>query len=207
MPDLFENSQYAARPSEAERAQRLAVLGLTPDDITAPPIVVQRGQTFEFTPDNPAAKLWLKPMPTPQSLEHLKEMVGVPNRVFESSDSKFMAVHPEVANKPLGDADAFSLMSQDSDAHKVAMNLVYGYADPSYTAQSSVQQLTKIMCAALEGQYAVVGSDLVVQAGAKVDLGPNPSVNFDRIIVHGDGQIICHSNQKVSANVVQWLAS
>ncbi len=191
--------------AQAERLKRLALIGLTPDDVKAPPIVVQSDQHFVFSSENAAANLWMKPLKPARSLDELKELVGVPNRVFEHNNTKHLSVHPEVQNAALKSGDGLSLTDQNSVARRTAENLVYGYADPTYVAQPSVDELTQMMCSALGGQFAVVGTALTVQNGGKVDLGPNPVVQFDSITVYGTGQIIVHPNQKVQATTVTWL--
>jgi hypothetical protein len=198
-----ENNEAA----QASRVRRLAGIGLRPEDVTAPPVVVKSGQRFVFSSENPAANLWMKRLGAAQSLDQLKEIAGVPNSVFERNDSKQGAVHPEVSNVEVGPGVPLELTDPNSLARRVAANLVYGYADPAYVAQPGVQALTQVMCAALEGQYAVVGKDLTVHAGGVADLGRNPIVQFDTITIYGDGQIIVHENQKVQAETVQWLES
>lgn len=205
MPDT--NDQNLGAKIQAERVQRLARIGLRPEDVKAPPIVVASGQRFVFSQENPAANLWLKPLSAPQSLEELKEIAGVPNRVFEHNNSKHLTVHADAQNAALSAGEPYMLTDENSLARRVAANLVYGYADPAYAAQPEVQALTQVMCSALEGQYAVVGTDLTVQNGAVVDLGTNPVVQFDSITIYGTGQIIVHQNQKVQAGTVTWLAS
>lgn len=201
------NDPNLAARIQSERVQRLARIGLRPEDVKAPPIVVASGQRFVFSQENPAANLWLKRLPAPQSLEELKEIAGVPNRVFEHNNTKQLTVHADLQNAALDSSQPFTLSDPNSIARRVAANLVYGYADPAYVSQPQVQTLTQVMCAAMEGQYAVVGTDLVVQNGAVVDLGPNPVVQFDTITIHGSGQIIVHQNQKVQAGTVKWIAA
>lgn len=201
------NDQNLGARIQAERVQRLARLGLRPEDVKTPPIVVASGQRFVFSPQNPAANLWMRPLSAPKSLDELKELAGVPNRVFEHNNNTQLTVHPDVQNAALGAGEPYMLADQNSLARRVAANLVYGYADPAYVSQPEVQALTQVMCSALEGQYAVVGTTLTVQNGAVADLGPNPVVQFDSITIHGTGQIIVHQNQKVQAGTVTWLAS
>ena len=202
MPD--SSAQDLAR-AQADKVKRLALIGLTPDDVKAPPLVLGEGQSFVFSADNPSANLWMKPLKAARSLDDLKELVGVPNRVFEHNNTKHLTVHPEVQNATLSAGDPVMLNDETSLARRTAVNLVYGYADPGYLAQPAVQNLTQVMCAAVEGQYAVVGSDLTVQNGAFADLGSNPVVYFDSITVYGSGQIKVHPNQKVQATKISWL--
>jgi hypothetical protein len=197
------NAQDIAR-ANADRVKRLALIGLSPSDVTAPPVVLEAGQTFVFSSENPAANMWMLPLKAPVSLDELKEIVGVPNRIFEHNDTKHITVYPDVQNAPLREGDPFALTDESSLARRTAVNLVYGYADPVYVAQPTVQALTKLMCSALEGQFAVVGTDLVVKDGATVDLGNNPVVQFDTVTIYGTGQIIVHSNQKVQATSITW---
>ena len=205
MADLMNDARYVAPPSDADRTGRLAVLGLKPEDVQTPPVIVRSGEEFVFSADNPAAKLWIRPAPVPTSLDELKELAGVPNRVFERANNLSATVHEDVAAESLEHADIVQLSDASSLANRVATNLVYGYADPALVANEPHASLVRTMIAALGGQNVVAGNDLIVDDGATVDLGPNPVVTFDRIIIHGSGRIKVHDKQKVTAGSVQWL--
>jgi hypothetical protein len=200
-----DSPNYVARPPEHERNERLSRLRLNPGDVNTMPLMVKSGQRFVFSADNPMARNWLKPFPDLSTLDDLKCFIGVPDHVFRSNQVLTAPAYPDVHHSSLQAADALDLLDQTSTAYKVAVNLVYGPSPPNAAAHVGVTHLVTAMTGALKGQHLVAGTDLIVDAGAVVDLGPNPTVTFDRIIVHGNGAIICHNHQKVIAGAIQWL--
>jgi hypothetical protein len=191
--------------SPDDRTQRLALLGLTPTDVRAPSLVVHAGQTFEFSDDNPSAKAWLHPLPEPTDFADLKQMVGVPNEVFERNNTTHERVYSGLGAESLEEVGLQALGDQQSSTHRMATNLVYSYADDATLNAPAVQSLIPVMLSAVRGLNAVVGQDLVVDNGAVVDLGPNPVVQFDKITIYGTGRIVVHNNQKVQATSIQWI--
>jgi hypothetical protein len=167
--------------------------------------VLEDGQTFEFTEDNPAANAWLHPLREPADFDDLKQLVGVPNEVYAHNNSTHERIHAGVSVEHLEQSGVHALADQQSAAHRLATNLVYSYADAATVSSPAVQALIPVMLAAVRGMNAVVGTDLIVKNGATVDLGPHPVVTFDRIVVEGTGRIIVHNNQKVSASSIQWI--
>ena len=205
--ETIDTSAYAPSPSGEERTKRLGRLKLSPADVTAPHLQVRAGERFTFSPDNPAAAQWMRPFPDLTTIDELKQFIGVPNAVFETDGKPKTLVFEGVDATTLAPGEAMELMDQNSKAYQVASNLMYGHVPAVTLAGEGVKHLTLMMIGALKGQHMVLGGDLIVAAGAVVDLGPNPTVAFDRIIIHGDGAIIVHNHQKISAGVIQWLAN
>jgi len=200
-----DSPNYVAKPPDYERNERLSRLRLQPGDVNAMPLTVKSGQHFVFAAENPMARNWLKPFPDVSTLDDLKHFIGVPDQVFHTSQTPTPLAYPDVHHSSLEASDALDLLDQSSTAYKVGVNLVYGPTPANAAAHVGVTHLIAAMTGALKGQFIVAGSDLIVQAGAIVDLGPNPTVTFDRIIIHGNGAIICHNHQKVIAGAIQWL--
>jgi hypothetical protein len=209
MPIDPNNPNYVKSPTAAEVARRLKPLGLTPEDVKLPPLVVNAGQRFDFSSCTAASNVWRRPLPKPRDLEHLKEMIGVPNHVFavgsKQTERIFEVDEKEVLSEGLH--LFYRRTPKPSAAYKMAVNLVYRYADPNLLSRSPYQELVQLMLAAAGQMSMVVGSDLIVDNGATVDLGPDPVVSFERIIIHGTGQIIVHDHQKVAANSIQYLTA
>jgi hypothetical protein len=209
MPIDPNNPNYVPSPTAAEVARRLAPLGLKPEDVQLPPLIVSAGQRFDFSSCTAASKVWRRPLPKPRDLDQLKQMIGVPNPAFaepsKQSERIFEVDEKEVLSEGL---HLFYRRSpKPSAAYKLAVNLVYRYADPSLLSRSPYKELVQLMLAAAGQMTMVVGGDLIVDNGATVDLGPDPVVSFDRIIIHGTGQIIVHDHQKVMANSIQYLSA
>ena len=200
-------SAYAPAPSDDERAKRLGRLKLSPADVTTPQLKIKSGERFTFSPENPDAAQWMRPFPELTTIDELKQFIGVPNSVFEIDGKPKTLVFDGVDATTLAPTEALELLDQQSKAYQVASNLMYGHVPAATLAHEGIKHLTLMMLDALKGQHMVLGSDLIVNDGAVVDLGPNPTVAFDRIIIHGNGAILVHNHQKVSAGVIQWLAN
>lgn len=203
--DPSDSSASPAPLPPEERHARLSRLRIDPETVTRTPLVVRAGQHFVLSSANPLARQWLKPFPAIETLDELKTFIGVPDAVHQNAETPAPLPFPDAHHSSLEASDTLELLDAESTAYKVGVNLVYGPTPVDAAQHEGVQHLVKAMTGALEGQYLVAGSDLTVAAGAVVDLGPNPTVTFDTITIHGDGAIITHNHQKVIAGVVQWL--
>jgi hypothetical protein len=201
----IDDPRYVKRPTPEEVAKRLLPLGLRPEDIRVPPLLVQAGDHVNLASCGAGTSAYRRPLPKARDFDHLKEMIGVPNRVFQARQDEriFEVDEAEVVRE--GVHHFHRRHPSPSAAYKMAANLVYRYADPELLQRSPYRELTQLLLAVTEDLSAVVGGDLVVDNDTTVYLGDDPVVSFDRIIIHGTGRIVVGPQQKVIANVVQYL--
>jgi hypothetical protein len=207
MAASLSDTRYAASAQAAEIDLRLKPLSLTAADISVPPLIIRTGQRFEFAASNPVARPFLRDIPRARDLDHMKELFGVPNAVFEHNGTTAETLYAvdEAALLAEGPHMLAAAGTHEGHSRKMALNLLLRWADPALLKRSPYKELVDFMLAATDGLKAVVGDDLVVENGATVDLGDHPIVSFNRIIIHGTGQLVVHDHQKVSANTIQWL--
>lgn len=141
----------------------------------------------------------------PRSLEHLKELVGVPNEaVLRSRKIDPCGCQPRPTRLHLLPGTkkfAFSKLGpeQRRAVQDVAENLVYGYADPDEVKRAPLAGIQDFVLRRAAELPVFVMKDLIVCDGERVVFDGFSTLLFNNVIVEGTGEIVLGSHTKLHA--------
>lgn len=147
----------------------------------------------------------------PQSIDHLKHLVGVPNEVHEQS--KKLNISAQIVQRFAAqmrhlpaDFKFEALENKERMAvRSMSMNMVYGYVDAEMMKQQPYANIIDHIMERAETIPAFVGSDLLVCPGESVKFQNYPAIYFNNVIVVGDGQINIGNNAKLHAYQIRHI--
>lgn len=142
----------------------------------------------------------------PKTLDQLKEMVGVPNRVHEASGSQAdRRFDVRESDLPKKESFEFSELNhyQQTAVMQTAHNLLYGYADPELVTKPPYVGVVGWMMSRAETLPVFAAEDLIVQDGQTVSFPDNAILTFNNVIVYGSGSIKLGANVKIFAELVE----
>ncbi len=212
---LAKHRRYLLEPPEAFVKEKLALFGLSPsalDDL--PPLVVagRRGVVTIHSRAGAKPKVVDVKRHTrtvkPKSLDHLKELVGVPNRAFRDrkarSGVRLQQVDMHAVTKLPRSVSFAKLSGEHSDAAvAVAHNLLYGPTDATLLARPGYTAISKAALAAASKLTVFLAPDLVVAAGQTVSFSAYGVLYFNNVLVYGNGTIRLGANTKLHAYQVR----
>ncbi|MBJ7331505.1 MAG: hypothetical protein JHC95_16550 [Solirubrobacteraceae bacterium] len=140
----------------------------------------------------------------PRSLEHLKQLVGVPNEaILRSRKIDPCGCQPRPTRMhliPSGKRIAFTKLEaeQREAVHDMATNLVYGYADPDAVKNEFAGVADYAMRRASE-LPTFAYKDLIVCDGESVHFNGWSTLFFHNVIIEGSGEIRLGSHTKLHA--------
>lgn len=140
---------------------------------------------------------------TPQSLDVLKEIVGVPNRAYAKNPRQVPQLHAlearTVAKLPATVAIAKLQPEARETFFKVSHDLLHGPTDARLLARSGYKQTVAAMLKAAQRIPVFVAPDLIVCDGEHVTFGGYAALYFNNVIVYGSGRITLGKNTKLHA--------
>lgn len=167
----------------------------------------------------------------PASLDHLKELVGIPNRALETAEriaplaqsprgrrgrgaqedpcceppvSRLAPRPVELRHLPSRKVNFKRLRAEQRVAvHNQAFNLVYGFADPELVERDPLAKIRDYVMAQANALPVLTLSDLIVCDGETVEFSGFSSIWASNVIVEGSGQIKLGNNTKLHAYAVK----
>jgi hypothetical protein len=146
---------------------------------------------------------------TPESLDHLKQLAGVPNEVYASlrkQSGGFCKDGVQLRSVRMHDLPTegtihFShLRAEQRVAVKdLAFNLLMGYADPAVVQKPPYKAVVDYMVGHVVAAPVFVGKDLLVCPDETVEFSGFLAVLFDNVVVVGNGRIVLGNNTKLHA--------
>lgn len=207
---LAKHRRHLAEVPDDFLQEKLKLLRVDPDEFAELPPLVISGQRrrVTITPDGakPARGLDVKPHVrriSPDSLDELKELAGIPNRVVALDPEPELRLppvdHRRVAKlrsvkafKDFGDADRDVFWS-------AAQRLLNGPSGPDVLDQPGYRMVSDLMLDLAKNLGVLIASDLVVATGQRVDFSGFGTFYFNNVLVYGTGSICLGGNAKMHA--------
>lgn len=141
----------------------------------------------------------------PRSLEHLKQLVGVPNeailrqRKIDPCGCQPRPTHVHLL--PTAKRFAFSKLGaeQRQAVQDMAENLVYGYADPEMLQHPPLAGIRDFVLRRAGELPVFAIKDLIVCDGEKVVFDGFSTLLFNNVIIEGSGEIVLGTHTKLHA--------
>jgi hypothetical protein len=142
-----------------------------------------------------------------KSIDHLKQLVGIPNEVHEISEKRKIPI--EFINRfPIKKSDLpkengfkYSTLKKESReaVRNMSMHIVHGHVDADMLKQMPYAPIAKYIMGKAKTMSCLVGSDLLICPGESVIFQGYPVLCFNNVIIVGDGQINIGNNAKLHA--------
>jgi hypothetical protein len=221
-PALEPHRKHLEEPPEDFLAARLKLLGISPAAFAKAPAIIisDREKPALIHPKRfePAGLGTIKrhvARVKPASLEHLKEVAGVPGRAFarrpesgrrrlrgatlrKVDDARIARLAPgtKFANLELADQEA---------VWNAAHNLLYGPATADIVERPGYDYVIATMLDLSSRLSVFFGQDLIVQDHTAVRLTGFGTAYFNNVIVYGDGGISPGDTTKLHAYAIKHL--
>jgi hypothetical protein len=174
--------------------------------------IVSSKQWVEFDPPIPDPEFkrpWDRyvHLMTPESLDDLKEWVGIPNRVIERNRAQ--ARTREVVTHHLPAAKSFRYdsleLEQRSAVHDMAFNMLYGYVDVERAKRAPLVGVVEYMLERTKELPVLIIPDLIVCSGESVTFQNFATLFFNNVLVEGSGRITLGTFTKLNAYQVKHI--
>lgn len=145
---------------------------------------------------------------TPKSLDHLKQLSGVPNDVYVAMRKRNLGcgegprLRPvDMRYLPADKAIHFDRLSAEQRiaVRDLSFNLLMGYADPGATRKQPYAAVVEYMLKRVVEVPTFVGKDLLVCPDETVEFSGFAAVYFDNVIAVGNGKIVLGDSTKLHA--------
>ena len=146
---------------------------------------------------------------TPKSLDHLKELAGVPNEVYANLMKQpghcctvgVRLRSVRMHDLSIGETIYFSHLpaEQRVAVNDLAFNLLMGYADSDVTQKNPYKAVVGYMISRVVAIPTFVGKDLLVCPDETVEFSGFGAVYFDNVVVVGNGRIRLGNHTKLHA--------
>jgi hypothetical protein len=137
----------------------------------------------------------------PESLDHLKEITGIPNQVLEHNSS--CAVRHDVCLHHLPPRDGFSFESlkqeQRTAVRNMALNLLYGPTNKERVSRPPLSGVVEFMLHQSARLPIFLAPDLVVCPNHKITFSGFAALVFNNVVVYGNGSIEPGNRAKLHA--------
>ena len=208
-PDyLREHSKYLVKVDPEKLQAKLGLFGLQPADLHPMPLICNLKEIGpiiltpkkRFDPHVGEMDRYVHTI-TPRSIQELKELVGVPNRVMEKNVS--YALRREVSLYQLPSQDEMSFESLEAERRTavfdMAHNLVYGYADEERMSKPPLSGIVKFVLERSQELPLFVAQDLIVCPDETIEFNNFAALYFNNVVVYGSGRIKLGNNTKLHA--------
>jgi hypothetical protein len=208
---LKTHRKHLEKPPDEFLKEKLALFGMTPEDLEAiPPVLIndKRRRAVVIHAEKGAKPKVIDHSKhtktvTPKSLDELKELAGVPQRVFEKQPELVeTALKREVdagrIRKLRGRPKLGDLEPDDQKAvFDEAFNYLMGPVDrPSKFVVTAMLQLAQKLA-------LFIATDLIVNDGQSVTFANYGALYFNNVLVYGSGSINLGDNTKLHAYSVK----
>lgn len=146
---------------------------------------------------------------SPKSLNHLKQLAGVPNEVHVHSQKqsggccshglRLRAV--QMHHLPTEETIHFNRLSAEQRAavQDLSFNLLMGYADSTVAEKPPYKAIVDYVIGRVVALPVFVGKDLLVCPDQTVEFSGFAAVYFDNVVVVGNGRILLGNHTKLHA--------
>jgi hypothetical protein len=197
-------------PPEAWLKEKLSLFGVSPSKLAKLPSLVVSGQRKPVGVSardgfSVASYGDLKRHSAPikiRSLDHLKEVAGVPNRAFAKTDQTGPAIAVDeqaLAKLPRGATFAKLKPEQQMAVWQAARALMYRPADDQVLARPGYELVANMALQLARRLRLFLAPDLVVTDGQSVRFDGFGVLYFNNVIVYGSGSIDPGANTKLHA--------
>ena len=146
----------------------------------------------------------------PGSLEHAKDLFGVPNKVhqitrkegmFCECNNRWKAQMNDIRTLDTSKGVVFNELegNQRTALHHASLSLLYGYVDESSVARQPYKQVADYLLGRLDKLPVFVGNDLIVCPDETVEFKGYAAVYFNNVVVIGNGQVNLGNYTKLHA--------
>lgn len=207
-------------PSPEILKARLAPFQLDPSHIAAiPPLTVcdldrtlRLHSNRRFEPEIVQVEQYVHSV-SPVSLDHLKELVGVPNRVHEyrvrmkepcsCTSSRAVRMH----DLPQQGGFRFDRLPPEARVavRDLSYNLVYGWVDADQTKRPPYAAVADYVLERVKKLPVFIGNDLVVCPDQTVSFSGFAAVYFTNVLVVGTGKIFLGDHTKLHAHQIKHI--
>jgi len=207
---LSKHRRYLAEVPDDFLQEKLKLLRIDPDEFAQVPPVIISGQRrpVDISPDGakPAKVLDVKPHVRklkPRSLDELKELAGVPNRVV-ALDAEVEQRLPEIDDAVVAKLPRKKAFKDlDGDQRDVfwtaAQRLLQGSSGPEVMAKPGYELVGELMVGLAQNIGLLFATDLVVTTGQRVNFTGFGTLYFNNVLVYGTGSICMGGNAKLHA--------
>jgi hypothetical protein len=140
---------------------------------------------------------------TPETLDELKEIVGVPNRAFAKNPRQVPQLHAvearAVATLPATVTVSKLKPELKQTFFQASHNLLHGPTDARLLSRSGYKQTAAAMLRGAKRIPVFVAPDLIVCDGDEVTFGGYAALYFNNVIVYGSGRIRLGTHTKLHA--------
>lgn len=140
---------------------------------------------------------------TPETLDDLKEIAGVPNRAYAKSPRQVPQLHGVEARTVAALPATVTVSKLKPDLKKtffqVSHDLLHGPTDARLLSRSGYKQTVTAMLKGAQRIPVFVAPDLIVCDGDEVTFGGYAALYFNNVIVYGSGRICLGSQTKLHA--------
>lgn len=182
----------------ARRTERLRRIGITEIPDTLPKLKL-RGKEVRITRSSHAKHYYEVEV---KDVQHLKQLVGNPDRSLETNDKRHDLPFPMHAYEvPDGKFDDMSKLSRAEQVavERAAKNIVYGHSQALGLDDQRAMSLHAWIMKYGKHIPVFAASDLEVADGTTVVFSDAAVFNFNIVTVHGSGSIRFENSAKVIA--------
>jgi len=208
-----EHRKHMLKPKIEWLRKKLKPFNVKPDELKLlPPICdVLKGPIFldtvkKFDPHIGELARYVRTV-KPKNLETLKELVGVPNRVYERKrevQTSLCHPHPRFPRVQIHDLPSaeFKGLNQLEQQERravldMAHQLLYGYADEKQLAAAPYKWILQFILERAKLLNAFVADCLIVCPNEVVDFRDFAAIYITNVIVYGSGTIRLGNNVKL----------
>jgi hypothetical protein len=211
---LAKYKKHFLKPPPEALAKRLEIFGVSARDFEKAPqiticgiretIVLHPKKQFDphIVEGDPSPVRFIHEV-TPKSLEQLKELVGVPNRVLEKQLHKPTGPLRRVPMQHLPGGEKFEFAKlkpqQKRAVHDAAFNILYGHVDMEAAQRPPYRAITAYMLQRAAKIPTLVLKDLLVCPDQTVQFQAFGALYFNNVVVVGNGRIFLGDNTKLHA--------
>lgn len=185
------------KEERAKRRERLSRIGIREIDTSAPKLKL-KGKEVRITRKEHGKHYYDVEV---KSLEHLKALVGNPDRALETNEKGKHLPHPmDAAELPDGPFDDHTKLSpaQQRAIFKAAKNVVYGHSRALGLTDKQHSALWEWIREHIPVVPVFEYPDLDVPDGTTVVFSDAAVLNFNVVTVHGSGSIKLEKSAKVN---------
>lgn len=213
--EKHDHSEHLLRPSDEDLQRHLTPFAIEREAFTAlgsfvicdfkEPILISSRIPFDPSIYEGAAPI--VHYVTPKSLDQLKELTGVSNRVFEQNPQHCGPSLCDVGTQLLGGQGSRSFGRLERERQTALLNagqaLLYGRADADVIKRPPYDALVKQMVKRAVRLPTLLAQNLIVCPDQVVHLQSFASLYFNNVIVYGNGQIFFGPGTKLHAYQIQ----
>lgn len=206
--DALDHSKYLLQPNDKELETKLRLFRVPLSELyPMPPICgfkeigpVILDPEKQFDPHVGEINKYIHAL-APESLDDLKELVGIPNRVVEKRASSVWPREVRLHHLPVRNGFSFESLDQEQRTAVLDMahNLLYGYADEELISKPPLSGVVEFMLKRAIGTAFFLACDLIVCPDKTIEFKNFSLLYFNNVLVYGSGQVKLGNSTKLHA--------